>query len=148
MARSHTYSTLIDPNSLNRPVSQRLDTSDSNQGLTRRKTLLNFDEDKLAPPDPTRKSTAFGPRASNVKSVFGTDHIWEREMAKLREMEAREREASGLSAEPPATTGKNSNGDPSEPSPLPLSQAPIKPPARDSQSQREEGAPATTRRRR
>lgn len=116
MARSSTYSTLIDPNSLNRP---RLDTSNSSQGLIRRKTLLNFDEDKLAPPDPIRKSTAFGPRASNVKSVFGTDHIWEREMAKLKKMEAREREAAGVSAEPPATAGTNSDEDPPEASPQP-----------------------------
>ena len=125
MARSTTYSTLIDPNSLNRPVSQRLDTNDSHQGLARRKTLLNFDEDKLAPPDGNRKSTAFGPRASNVKSVFGTDHIWEREMAKLREMQAREREAAGLSAEPSASPGPNSDEDPSETSPQPISPRPI-----------------------
>jgi hypothetical protein len=124
MARSHTYSTLIDPNSLNRPASQRLDTSNSNQGLARRKTLLNFDEGNLAPPDPNSKTTALGPRASNVKSVFGTDHIWEREMSKLREMEAREKEAAGLSAEPPATTEANSNADPSEDPPRPQSQAP------------------------
>ena len=124
MARSHTHSTLIDPDSLTRPVSQRLDTSDSIQGLTRRKTLLNFDEDKPALLDPNRKSTAFGPRASNVKSVFGTDHIWEREMAKLREMKAREKEAAGLSAETPATPGANSNGDLSEAPEQPLSQAP------------------------
>lgn len=124
MARASTYSTLIDPNSLNQPVSQRLDTSSSSQGLTRRKTLLNFDEGNLAPPDPNRKSTALGPRASNVKSVFGTDHIWEREMNKLREMQAREREAAGLSAEPPATAEASSNADPSEVSPRPQSQAP------------------------
>lgn len=124
MARSSTKSTLIDPDSLNRPVSQRLDTSDSGQSLAHRKTLLNFDEEKLAPPNPNRKSTAFGPRASNVRSVFGTDHIWEREMAKLRETEAREREAVGPSAEPPATTEVDSNADPSEASPRPQSQAP------------------------
>jgi len=124
MARSSTHSTLIDPNSLIRPVSQRLDTSASSQGLAHRRTLLTFDEDKLAPPNPNRKSTAFGPRASNVKSVFGTDHIWEREMAKLREAEAREREATGLSAEPLVTTEVNSNADPSEASPRPQSQAP------------------------
>lgn len=124
MARSSTHKSLVDPNSLNRPVSQGLDNSNSSQGPTRRKTLLNFDEDRLAPPGPNRKSTALGPRASNVKSVFGTDHIWEREMAKLREMEAREREAAGLSAEPPTTPGTNSNGDPSETLPRPLSQAP------------------------
>lgn len=125
MARSTTYSTLIDPSSLTRSVSRRLDTSDSHQGLARRKTLLNFDEDKLAPPDGNRKSTTFGPRASNVKSVFGTDHIWEREMAKLREMEAREREAAGPSAEPSAGPGPNSDGDPSEVSPQPISPRPI-----------------------
>jgi len=124
MARSSTYTSLVDPSSLNRSVSQGLDTSNSSQGPTRRKTLLNFDEDKLAPPGPNRKSTAFGRRASNVKSVFGTDHIWEREMAKLREMEAREKDAAGPSAELPTTPGTNSNGDPSETPPRPLSQAP------------------------
>ena len=123
MTRSSTHTTLIDPNSLNRPVSQRMDTSNSNQTLARRKTLLNLD-DKLVPPEPVRKSTAFGPRASNVKSVFGTDHIWEREMAKVREIEAREIEVAGLSAEPPATTEANSDMDPSEPSPRTQSQAP------------------------
>ena len=124
MARSSTFSTLIDPNTLNQPISQRLDTSNSSQGLARRKTLLNFDEDNTAPPDPNRKLTALGPRASNVKSVFGTDHIWEREMSKLREMQARDRETAGLSAEPPATTEANSNADPSEAPPRPQSQAP------------------------
>ncbi|KAF9651157.1 hypothetical protein BDM02DRAFT_978593 [Thelephora ganbajun] len=124
MARSSTYSTLIDPNSLNRPVPHRLGTSNSSQGLTRRKTLLNFDEDKLVPPDLNRKSTTLGPRASNARSVFGTDHIWEREMTKLREMEVMERETTGLSPEPPATTPTNSNVDPSEASPRPRSQAP------------------------
>ena len=122
MARSATHSTLIDPNSLNRPVSQQMDTSNSGQNLTRRRTLLNLDEDKLAPPGPMRKSTTFGPRVSNVKSVFGTDHIWEREMAKLRAIEAREREAAGLSAEPPATTEANSEMDPYEIPPQPQSQ--------------------------
>ena len=45
-------------------------------------------------------------------------------MAKLREMEAREREAAGLPAEPPVSPGVNSNEDPSETSPQPLLQAP------------------------
>ena len=45
-------------------------------------------------------------------------------MAKLKEMEAMEREAAGLSAEPPTTPGANSDEGPSEPSPRPLSQAP------------------------
>ena len=123
MARSATHSTLIDPNSLNRPVSHRMDTSNSNQGLTRRRTLLNLDEDKLTPAGPKRKSKAFGQRVSNVKSVFGTDHIWEREMAKVREMEAREREAAGLPAELPATTETNPDVDPSEAPPQSQSQA-------------------------
>lgn len=123
MTRSSTHSTLIDPNSLARPLSRRMDTSNSSQTLARRKTLLNLD-DKLTPPEPMRKSTAFGSRASNVKSVFGKDHIWEREMAKLREIEAREVETTGLSAEPPISTEANSDLDPSEPSPRPQSQAP------------------------
>jgi hypothetical protein len=54
-----------------------------------------------------------------MKSVFGTDHIWEREMVKLRDIEARE-----IEAEPPVTIGANSDMDPSEPSPRPQSQAP------------------------
>ena len=123
MARSSTHSTLIDPNSLNRPVSQRMDTSNSGQGLVRRKTLLNLDEDKLAPSGPMRKSATFGPRVSNVKSVFGTDHIWEREMDKLRKLEAREKEVAGQSAEPLATTEATSDLHPSELSPRPQSQA-------------------------
>jgi len=45
-------------------------------------------------------------------------------MAKLRKIEAREREAAGLSAEPSATPGTNSNGDPSETPEQPVSQAP------------------------
>ena len=123
MIRSSTHSTLIDPNSLNRSVSRRMDTSKSGQILARRKTLLNLD-DELAPPEPKRKSTAFGPRASNVKSVFGKDHIWEREMAKVREMEAREMEAAGSSAQLLVTTGASSDVDPSDPSPRPQPQAP------------------------
>jgi hypothetical protein len=115
MIRSSTHSTFIDPNSLNRPVSQRMNTSNSGQTLARRKTLLNLD-DGLSPPEPMRKSTAFGPRSSNVKSVFGKDHIWEREMTKLREMEAREMEARDPTAEPCVTTEANSDMDPSEPS--------------------------------
>jgi len=45
-------------------------------------------------------------------------------MAKLRKIEAREREAAGLSAEPPATAEENSNADPPGLSPRPQSQVP------------------------
>jgi hypothetical protein len=91
MARSSTYNTLIDPASLQRSTSQHMDSSNSGASLGRRKTLLNFDDAKGDGPDSRKSQLAPEPRASNVKSTFGVDTLWEREMAKLRAMEATDR---------------------------------------------------------
>jgi hypothetical protein len=92
MARSTTF---IDPSSLQTVQGQNVDPKTS---LVRRRTLLNLDEtDKIGASANARKSQpVLGPRASNVKTVFGVDTLWEREMAKLREMEALERRQAGL----------------------------------------------------
>lgn len=86
-------STLIDPAALQkRPTLPPLPRTSSYepqtpQALARRnsanaKPLLNFDDDKM-------------PRSNlspaNARSVFGVDTLWEREMVKLREIEAREK---------------------------------------------------------
>ncbi|GJE84121.1 hypothetical protein PsYK624_001960 [Phanerochaete sordida] len=96
----HRSSTLIDPDSLKqRPTSTfvALDSAQSVPGLSRRnsahtKTLITFDDEipgaprgALLPAD----SRAGG--ISGTRSVFGVDTLWERELAKLREMEAREK---------------------------------------------------------
>ena len=84
-------STFIDPTSLNqRPTSQNvLSGSEARPNLARRgsrggKPLLNFDEDR------SPVSPAVGP--NKTRSVFGVDTLWEREMAKLEEIEAQEAE--------------------------------------------------------
>ncbi|KAI0268203.1 hypothetical protein BC834DRAFT_868366 [Gloeopeniophorella convolvens] len=90
MKRSSTF---IDPASLTQRVGPRdpMGTSDTRPNLTRSgsfggKPLLNFDEERSpglqAPPNATH----------NARSVFGVDTLWEREMAKLKEIEAREAE--------------------------------------------------------
>jgi hypothetical protein len=89
-------STLIDPASLQtRPVSQRMSSyksQGSQQPLGRRnsanvKPLLNFDDDEKVP-QPNLSPNA---RMPNSRSVFGVDTLWEREMTKLREIEAQEK---------------------------------------------------------
>jgi len=94
MARSQTQrpSTLIDPSSLNqRPSSQILlagsDARLSRSGSLGGKPLLNFDEDR----SPELQTSLSGGRKA-IRSVFGTDTLWEREMAKLKEIEAQEAE--------------------------------------------------------
>lgn len=84
--------TLIDPASLNmRPNSQRLSSYDSQPALGRRnsaniKPLLTFhSESQIASPDLPSD------RIPNSRSVFGVDTLWEREMLKLEEIEAREK---------------------------------------------------------
>jgi len=95
MAREQRASTLIDPASLQtRPMSKRLSSygsSKSQQALGRQnsltmKPLLNFeDEDgKTLQPPPVAG------RLPPTRSVFGVDTLWEREMVKLKEIEARE----------------------------------------------------------
>ncbi|KAI0701811.1 hypothetical protein BC835DRAFT_178646 [Cytidiella melzeri] len=97
-------STLIDPESLKqRPVSAlvRADTTQSpgDNGLMRRnsanaKTLITFDEEIPGAP---RGSAYLGvgnqpSGAGDTKSVFGVDTLWEKELEKLRKMEAEEAE--------------------------------------------------------
>lgn len=89
-------STLIDPTSLNqRPVSQNvLARSETRPNLGRRgslggKPLLNFDEDQPSGLTPS-------PGVRGARSVFGVDTLWEREMTKLKEIEAREEEERRL----------------------------------------------------
>jgi hypothetical protein len=91
MQRSNT---LIDPTSLNqRPTSQNmLSGSGARPNLGRRgsfggKPLLDFDEGRSPG---LQASPTVG--QSKTKSVFGVDTLWEREMAKLKELEAHEAE--------------------------------------------------------
>ena len=117
--RSLSYLASINPNPLDRPALQQMDTRNSGQSSARRTTLLNPSEDKLMTPGPTREPRAPGTRASIVKSVFSTGHMWEKKMAKLW---GTEREAARLSAVPPATMEANSAMSPSETSSQPQSE--------------------------
>lgn len=90
-------STFIDPESLKqRPVSTfvRLDSAQTVPNLARRNTLLNFDDEIPGAPRGTGHLAVGGKpgEASNTRSVFGVDTIWERELAKLRAMEQAEEE--------------------------------------------------------
>ncbi|KAG6817394.1 hypothetical protein H0H87_009038 [Tephrocybe sp. NHM501043] len=94
-ASSQRASTLIDPAALQmRPVSQHMNSfgaSGSQPGLGRRnsaniKPLLNFDEDEKGP------AKAPGTRLPQGRSVFGVDTLWERELVKLKEIEAQEKQ--------------------------------------------------------
>lgn len=87
-------STLIDPQSLKRPPSQHLTSLPSGSDLQRRnsaniKPLLSFDDE--IPGARGQHLDVGHPLPVNTKSVFGVDTIWERELAKLREIEAREK---------------------------------------------------------
>ena len=90
MAREPRASTLIDPASLKtRPMSQRPSSSKPQQTLSRQnslmKPLLNFeDEDGNLRPPPVSG------RLPTTRTVFGVDTLWEREMAKLKDIEAQE----------------------------------------------------------
>jgi len=95
MARSRS-STLIDPATLQaplgtqaRPVSRHMSSlgSPNSQALGRRdsanaKPLLNFDDDKVP---------NLNARVPQTRSVFGVDTLWEREIVKLRAIEAKEK---------------------------------------------------------
>lgn len=84
-------STLIDPASLQRrPSGRRLESAQTDTGLTRRgsrsgQPLLTFDEHGKLEETGTRES-----KIPNTRSVFGVDTLWEREMEKLKEIEAQE----------------------------------------------------------
>jgi hypothetical protein len=88
-------STLIDPASLQqqRPTPQRMHSTGTSNGpeLSRRqsasmKPLLSFDDINQV----TNTQLSADPRIPKSRSVFGVDTIWERELVKLREIEARE----------------------------------------------------------
>ncbi|KAL6309596.1 hypothetical protein BKA93DRAFT_273644 [Sparassis latifolia] len=88
-------STLIDPESLQRPISQRMDSFKSQPELTRRnstmKPLIDLNND--IPGAPRGKHLSVLPvHQGDKRSVFGVDTLWERELAKLREIEDRERQ--------------------------------------------------------
>ena len=83
-------STLIDPGTLQSRLPSQHTAShglgEPQEILRRRnsasiKPLLNFEEDNKTP----------GPRLTAARSVFGVDTLWEREMVKLREIEAQEK---------------------------------------------------------
>ncbi|KAF7352823.1 hypothetical protein MVEN_01249200 [Mycena venus] len=95
-------STLIDPASLQarpdstgRPLTQHMDSFNSEPALGRRnslnaKPLLTFDDnDKMLRPGPSG-------RVPSSRSVFGVDTLWERELVKLKEIEAREKAEEDL----------------------------------------------------
>jgi hypothetical protein len=115
MARTplNRSSTLIDPESLKqRPTSTmvRADTSQSlgAAGLARRKTLINFDDDIAGAPKGSA-NLGVGNRpgaAGNAKSVFGVDTLWERELEKLRKIEAQEAEEAKRGETQGEETGK------------------------------------------
>ena len=94
MSRAQTQSTLIDPATLNNRPSQRqisFGIPESKQALSRKnslnaKPLLNFDDEQ------TKFKLSAPGRMTNSRSVFGVDTLWEREMTKLREIEAQEEE--------------------------------------------------------
>lgn len=80
-------STLIDPATLGRPPSQNLDAV--TRSLNRRDSngpLVNLNGEKL----PALGASAPEGYPPNTRSVFGVDTIWDREMAKLKEIEAQE----------------------------------------------------------
>lgn len=100
-ATNQRSSTLIDPATLqSRPASQHLNTvgpPDSQQTLGRRnsvniKPLLNFDDDN-------KGTNATASRLPQGRSVFGVDTLWEREMIKLKEIEAQEKQEEEEAAE-------------------------------------------------
>ena len=87
-------STLIDPAALQRrPTLPRASSYEPQvpQTLARRnsanpKPLLNFDDDDKVP-----RSNLSPTKLTASRSVFGVDTLWEREMVKLREIEANEK---------------------------------------------------------
>jgi hypothetical protein len=91
-------STLIDPASLHpRPGSQRMSTlvpqGNATNRLSRRnsKTLLNFDDEgPMHSPSSPSGLLGVDNQMSKSRSVFGVDMLWEREMAKLKDIEAKE----------------------------------------------------------
>lgn len=82
--------TLIDPESLQRPVSGTFQPPAAlgRRNSTKGGPLLTFDDNL-----PGNASFSPNPRVQNGHSVFGTDTLWEREMKKLKQIEAEEKAA-------------------------------------------------------
>ncbi|KAI0036713.1 hypothetical protein K488DRAFT_40474 [Vararia minispora EC-137] len=79
--------TLIDPTTLSqRPGSQLMDTSLARRNSYGPKPLLDLNEDGELP-IPRRPG-----QMPSTRSVFGVDTLWEKEMAKLQQIEAQEAE--------------------------------------------------------
>ncbi|KAL5530360.1 hypothetical protein ACEPAF_6618 [Sanghuangporus sanghuang] len=84
--------TLLDPSALNAgPTSSRMpsqpDTALARRGSRNSKPLLAIDDNgQIAETSDAREM-----RMTQTKSVFGVDTLWEREMAKLKEIEAQEK---------------------------------------------------------
>lgn len=83
--------TFIDPESLQRPVSGAFQpqAAPTRQNSAKAGPLLTFDDN--LPGNRTTLSPNLG--VQNSRSVFGTDTLWEREMKKLKQMEAEEKAA-------------------------------------------------------
>ncbi|TFK87066.1 hypothetical protein K466DRAFT_599802 [Polyporus arcularius HHB13444] len=99
MARSQTgrSSTLINPDELKRPASQHMNSFNSAPDLARRnsanaKPLLDFEDEIPGAPRQSLLPGGLG-TAGATRSVFGVDTLWERELAKLKEIEEQERQA-------------------------------------------------------
>ncbi|THH02786.1 hypothetical protein EW026_g176 [Hermanssonia centrifuga] len=113
-------STLIDPESLKqRPVSRRLDSFQTTPDLSRRnsggarKTLINFEDEIPGAPRGAHLGVDNLNAGGQTKSVFGVDTLWERELAKLKEIEAQEKEADDERKQREAeidATGKKKKG--------------------------------------
>ncbi|KIY71448.1 hypothetical protein CYLTODRAFT_418838 [Cylindrobasidium torrendii FP15055 ss-10] len=86
MARGHS-GTLVNPSELGRPGLGR-QSSYLSSAPGANEPLLNFDDDEKVQ---SRLAATRGKGTPNARSVFGVDTLWEREMAKLKEMEAQEK---------------------------------------------------------
>lgn len=115
MARAQVQrsGTLIDPESLQKPISRHQDSLGPVPAVARRNSanirpLLDFDDNQ-----PGNKTSLHpNPRARNGRSVFGTDTLWAREMVKLKEIEAQEqleKEREGREAEEATRLGEKKN---------------------------------------
>ncbi|KAG8956669.1 hypothetical protein FRC04_000147 [Tulasnella sp. 424] len=102
-------STLIDPSTLNsRPTTQYLTPSQVQDEVRRKRVsgapLVDFSSE--APPGPNAR-----PGMTGARSVFGVDKVWERELAKLKAIEAQEKEEQAklqaLGAQQPHTNSSN-----------------------------------------
>ncbi|EGN93055.1 hypothetical protein SERLA73DRAFT_190211 [Serpula lacrymans var. lacrymans S7.3] len=82
-------STLIDPASLQRPVSTNLEANLARRNSANAKPLLEFNDKEGRPT--TLLGMPGDPKMSKSRSVFGVDTVWEQEMVRLREIEKQEK---------------------------------------------------------